>query len=269
MKKIRILRTLSALAFIALVAFGLATHSGTGTLSAFGYKTISAICPLGSVESFLASKIFVPGVFVSLIVFGFICVIFGRIFCAWACPTPLFRKIFPKSYAKIEGEKAKDTPNISLYVLGGALGSSLIFGFPVFCLICPVGLTFAVIIAFWRLIGFNEPTWSLAVLPAILIVELIFFRYSCRKFCPLGALISLFSRANLFFKPSLDEKSCLRSKGVDCDVCHKACNEDIDLHEKLTSQKLSLCTKCMECSAVCPAHSISFSMFKKKKNEER
>ena len=41
-------------------------------------------------------------------------------------------------------------------VLAGALASSAAFGFPVFCLICPVGLTFALVIALWRLAEFNE-----------------------------------------------------------------------------------------------------------------
>lgn len=266
--------------FIILTLVGLAFHTGTGTLSAFGYSTISAICPLGSIETLIASKTFIPAVFISLAVFLVISVVFGRIFCAWMCPVPLFRKWFPKTEnpktVSIEETKehlveesilaSSKKIDTSYFVLGGALGSTLLFGFPVFCLICPVGLTFAVIISAWRLIQFNEPTWSLMVFPAILALELIFFRFTCRKFCPLGALISLMSRVNLFFKPKIDTKSCLKaSKGADCNICKDVCHEEIDLHEPLTQQTLSRCTKCKDCSDACPMQAISFSWFKLKR----
>lgn len=273
------LRTLSISFFILLTLVGLAFHTGTGTLSAFGYSTISAICPLGSLETLIASKTFIPAVFISLAVFLLISILFGRIFCAWMCPVPLFRKWFPKTedsqkvlvkQTEKEGEKetfleSAKKVDTSYYVLGGALGSTFLFGFPVFCLICPVGLTFAVIISAWRLIQFNEPTWSLLVFPLILGVELLFFRFTCRKFCPLGALISLMSRFNLFFKPTIDTKSCLKAtKGADCSLCKDACQEEIDLHEPLTHNALSRCTKCNDCSSACPMQAISFSFFKRK-----
>lgn len=273
-------RTLSISFFILLALVGLAFHTGTGTLSAFGYSTISAICPLGSIETLIASKTFIPAVFISLAVFLVISILFGRIFCAWMCPVPLFRKWFPKTEKaqKISTQAMEEVPakesivasakkiDTSYFVLGGALGSTFLFGFPVFCLICPVGLTFAVIVGVWRLIQFNEPTWSLMVFPAVLALELIFFRFTCRKFCPLGALISLMSRANLFFKPAIDTTSCLKaSKGSDCSICKDACHEEIDLHEPLTPQALSRCTKCKDCSDACPMQAISFSFFKSKR----
>lgn len=274
------LRALSVLFFVLLALVGLAFHTGTGTLSAFGYSTISAICPLGSIETLLASQTFIPAVFISLAVFLVISIVFGRIFCAWMCPVPLFRKWFPKTEnaQKISIKAMEETPekeglvasakkiDTSYFILGGALGSTFLFGFPVFCLICPVGLTFAVIVSAWRLIQFNEPTWSLMVFPAVLALELIFFRFTCKKFCPLGALISLMSRVNVFFKPSIDTKSCLKaSKGADCHICKDACHEEIDLHEPLTQKTLSRCTKCQDCSDACPMQAISFSFFKSKR----
>jgi len=292
MKKMKTstLRTLTILAFVLLVMVGLAFHTGTGTISAFGYKTISAICPLGSIEAQLASKTLLPHVLISLAVFVFITILFGRIFCAWACPVPLFRKWFPKKSFKVNHDEKSSAPeqpmdlvmlnasiktsgtvDSSYYVLGGALASTFIFGFPVFCLICPVGLTFAVLIGVWRLLQFNEPTWSLLVLPAILIVELVFYRYSCRKFCPLGALISLVSRLNIFTRPKIDQTKCMQtSKGIDCKLCKSVCNEEIDLHEGVdTSAQLSRCTKCRDCADVCPMGAIKFPFFSKKNNKQR
>ena len=51
------------------------------------------------------------------------------------------------------------------YVLGGALLSTAIFGFPVFCLVCPIGLTFATVLVVWRLFAAGDMTWS--VVPAV------------------------------------------------------------------------------------------------------
>jgi len=279
MKKIKAstLRTLTILAFVLLVIIGLAFHTGTGTISAFGYKTISAICPLGSLEAQLASKTFLPQVLISLAVFVLITILFGRIFCAWACPVPLFRKWFPKNNSKINhaekelhasSPKISKTVDTSYFVLGGALTSSFIFGFPVFCLICPVGLTFAVLIGAWRLIQFNEPTWSLLIFPVILVLELVFYRYSCSKFCPLGALISLVSRLNIFTRPKIDPTKCLQtSKGIECKLCKSVCNEAIDLHEPAKASTLSRCTKCRDCADVCPMSAIKFPFFSQKKDK--
>lgn len=272
--KYSVLRTLCIFLFLALSFVGLAYHTGTGTLSAWGYGTISAICPLGGIEAMLASKTLIPVVFISLAVFLVIAIVFGRVFCAWMCPVPLFRRWFPKK-ATIEKERQKrDTKEMnassskidaSYYILGGALGSTALFGFPVFCLICPVGLTFAVIVSVWRLIQFNEPTWSLMIFPLILALELMLFRFTCKTVCPLGALVSLMSRLNLFFKPQIDKESCLKaSRGAECNLCQKVCHEDIDLHEPLTQESLSRCTKCSDCSDACPMKAISFSFFKKK-----
>ncbi|MFR1638333.1 MAG: 4Fe-4S binding protein [Eggerthellaceae bacterium] len=69
-----------------------------------------------------------------------------------------------------------------------ALLSTAVFGFPVFCLICPVGLTFATLIAVWRLFQFNEVALSLLVFPAMLALEVLVLRKWCSRFCPLGAL---------------------------------------------------------------------------------
>ena len=284
MKKIKAstLRTMTILSFVALTVIGLAFHTGTGTISAFGYKTISAICPLGSIEAQLASKTFIPQVMISLAVFVLITILFGRIFCAWGCPVPLFRKWFPKNNSKVKEnenssvlveqvplKKTSSTVDSSYYVLGGAFFSTFLFGFPVFCLICPVGLTFAVLIGFWRLIQFNEPTWSLLIFPIILILELVFYRYSCRKFCPLGAVISIVSRFNIFTRPKIDQSKCMQtSKGIDCKLCKNVCNEDIDLHQKKDSvAQLARCTKCRDCADVCPMGAIKFPFFNKKSDK--
>lgn len=307
MKKLKAstLRALALWAVLLIVVAGVIFKAGTGSLSMFGFKTISAICPLGSLETLVASKTFIPQVVISLAVILLAAVILGRIFCAWICPVSVMRKWFlgrersaedgvtgagstgavvspggvgaVGTVAETEDDIRRFNPypdgrvsNVKVdsrhWILGGALVSTAVFGFPVFCLICPVGLTFATIAAFWRLFDLNEPSWSLLIFPAIIILELVVFRKWCRKICPLGALMSLMSSLNIFSRPKVDESKCLRtSQGIDCTACRRACFEGIDLHHAAASEPIGECTKCRECSDVCPVHAISFPFLPKKK----
>ncbi len=142
-------------------------------------------------------------------------------------------------------------------VLGGALVSAAVFGFPVFCIVCPVGLVFATIVAWWRFIGFSELSITLVLFPIVIILEVVLLRKWCAKFCPIGAIMSLMSIPNRLFRPHVDEELCLRSKGIECDVCHAVCEEGLDPHYKCGMQE---CTKCGECKQHCPTGAISFPL---------
>ncbi|MCD8199620.1 MAG: 4Fe-4S binding protein [Coriobacteriaceae bacterium] len=282
-------RTLTELALVVLACVGLAFATGTGTPSSWGLGTfILTVCPLGAIETMLASKTFIPPALIGLAVIVVITLIIGRAFCSWGCPVPLLRRIFGANRKKQpkEGEggdakakKAKKPRKDHLscldtvlqhrggitdsrnWVLIGALISCLIFGFPVFCLICPVGLSFATITLIWRLFQFNEVTWTLLLFPAILVVELVFMRKWCHRFCPIGALLSLISRLNRTFRPKANETTCLYTKdGIDCHRCSEACPEGIDLRRTELSAPMHECLKCRECADACPTKSITFPL---------
>ena len=151
--------------------------------------------------------------------------------------------------------------------------STAALGFPVFCLICPVGLTFATIIALWRLFQFSETTLSLLVFPALLIVEVVFLRKWCHRFCPIGALLSLIARLNRTFQPTVSSSTCLRGRGADsCSRCAEVCPEGINLHEAAVSAPMHECTRCGRCQDACPTKSISYPFLmpspRKQKHDE-
>lgn len=300
---VRRMRIYSISAIIALSLSGVFTSHGWGTLSSFGYDDVSAICPLGYLETTLASRTFVPRLFVGFGATMLATIIFGRVFCAWVCPVPFVRRCFTTKDGKsldngiplqnsasaqsrhtghslLQAKPAQDSdmtsalpattesnaerlaPDTRYYVLGGALLSSAIFGFPVFCLICPVGLFFGTLFALMRLFRFNEPTITLIVFPVVLLVEVVLLQKWCSKICPLGALISLVSRLNRTLRPRIDTDVCLTtSRGLHCFACKRVCSEGIDLHEDHAG--MAMCTKCGDCADVCPAKAIHFPWWRK------
>ena len=272
----KLLRTLSVLAVIALVCLGLALHTGTGTPSAWGIYDIAAICPLGAAEAALASKTVVPPMLIALAIGIALVVLFGRAFCAWGCPIPLLRRIFglkePKR--KRRASDALDVPAAQRggaadsrnWVLGGALLSTAIFGFPVFCLVCPIGLTFATVLVVWRLFAAGDMTWSVVLIPLLLVVELVFLRKWCTRFCPMAGLMNLVSRFSKTWRPVIDESKCLETvNGAACSKCAIACEADINLrHPDFGERTLADCTRCRACVDACPAKAVSMPFLVKK-----
>uniref|UniRef100_UPI00402A7625 4Fe-4S dicluster domain-containing protein n=1 Tax=Turicimonas muris TaxID=1796652 RepID=UPI00402A7625 len=297
-------RAAVALLFLVIVAGGLIFNLGLGTVSSFGFDKIAAICPLGALETFLASKTFVPSVFFAFLLFIVVAVIVGRAFCGWMCPVPLLRSVlgaeekrtskdYPKgakesepdlegkradfAVADVQEEKAafssakitdRSIPKGPFYVLFAALGSALVFGFPVFCLICPVGLTFGVILGVWSFFYTGSASWTLLLILAFLFLEIFFLRKWCHQFCPIGALISLVSIFNRSFRPKVSS-GCYKLKGgLNCNRCSIACPEGIQLLYNPSSRELSRCIKCGKCADACPAHAIHFPLFSRKTSED-
>lgn len=275
--KTRALRMASMAVVAILIVIGALGKTGTGSLSAFGVKDISTICPLGYLETALASRTIMPPLLIIFFLIVGLTVLLGRIFCGWICPIPLMRGIWPdktnekqKSFSDTshpevaasmasEIEEKKDS-SFGLPVLGVTLVSSAIFGFPVFCLICPIGLIFATLFALMRLFQFNEPTFDLIVFPIVIVVELVFLKKWCSKWCPVGALLGLFSRFNRTFVPTVDRSLCLEENhSVHCQQCRSTCSFDIDLKNNCGTGDISDCTKCRECAAGCPGHAIQFT----------
>ena len=103
------LRTITALAIIAIVFVGFLTNLGIGTISAPGIWDISILCPLGALGTMLASKMMVPRAVISLVIMVMLIIVFARAFCSWMCPVPLVQKlrgIFTKPEKQAKAAKA-------------------------------------------------------------------------------------------------------------------------------------------------------------------
>ena len=260
-KNIKSIRFFVALLFFGLLVGGFLMSYASGSYCALSIFGIEFICPLGFLQTVLATGSITWKLVAAFIATLITIIIAGRFFCAWVCPTVLLSK----SNSDTNRQKDKQTSKTTgpLIILGVSLITAFIFSFPVFCLICPVGLFFGFIFAILYLFGAFKLSWGLLIFPLILVLEFTLLKRWCFNFCPIGALTSLLSKINFFIKPNVDKNKCLSSKGKICNACIDNCAESIDI-KKVSSNKLENCTKCMDCWAHCPGNAIKIKFFPKK-----
>ncbi len=296
---LKTLRTLIPLVLLALAGVGFVFHTGFGDLSAVGWSSISVLCPLGALGTMLASKTVVPHAIISLVIALVAIVLIGRAFCGWICPVPVISKL-RHAFSRPDNAKGKKADDAAIpdgadgaakplsdrekellkgscsrhackpgcapsnsrnLVLGSALLSAAIFGFPVFCLICPIGLTFAFVFVLIALFGSGDVTWSVIAIPVLLAVEVVFFRKWCSHICPLSALMSLLGKLNRTFRPEVDDAKCVETKsGHACGRCAQVCEQGIDPRHPELGSAWNECTRCGECIKACPGDAIKLAV---------
>ncbi len=151
-------------------------------------------------------------------------------------------------------------------ILGGTLLSAAIFGFPVFCLVCPVGLSFALVFLLIALFGGGDVTWSVLVVPALLLAEVVFFRKWCSHLCPISSFMSLVGKANRTFQPAINDEKCLETAhGATCGRCAEVCEVAINPRHPELGTTFNECTRCRACADACPGRAISFPLLARRK----
>jgi ferredoxin-type protein NapH len=257
---ILILRRITLILVFAAVLASLALDTGLGTPSALGIGEFFLLCPLGGAEAMLASRTFIPMAAVSMLVVLLLALLVGRAWCAWGCPAPKIRSFFKRQPPpEVRPRRTRRNGTLALVLV-----ASLALGFPVFCLVCPIGLTFGAVISLWRLFVFKQVTVSVLVFPACLALELVLYRRWCLNLCPVAALLALLGRGARLLRPSVDASKCLLYQSDDehtaCKVCARACAERIDLHSDSAARDLQDCTRCGECQSACPVQAIKIKV---------
>lgn len=273
------------------------------------------ICPLGGLQTLVTGQVdaahfLLTGV--ALLLFLAPIFLLGNFFCGWICPlgaiidgfdkavARFLRKVEAKRTERMLNNKAKAVKNsssgnvvcpacplgrlltnrfgsaVANSVIVSSLVGSAIFKFPVFCSICPIGITTRGM--------FNLKAWTyltstmmpiiveLTAIPLVAVLaSLREKRYWCRKICPVGAALNFAGSFSPFLKPRIKNECCVMKECpktcedykldycgacrlTDAKKCEQVCPQGINL---LDGGSLAKCTKCMECYIECEKGAVT------------
>jgi ferredoxin-type protein NapH len=211
-------------------------------------------CPIGSLQHFAAVRT-MPVLLLGAL--GLVGLSVGRMACGWLCPFGLLQELlFRIPTGKIRLPRAlRHLKYITLVFL--VLLIPYLTGAPWFSKLCPFGTLTAGIP--WVILDPADPQigraavapgdlgWlfavKLAILGGFLALFVIAKRPFCRIACPLGAILSLFSRVSMVrLKVSRECRQCGK--------CRDLCPVDVRVSEEPNSPECIRCLNCTSCKHV-------------------
>ena len=251
--------------------------------------------PLIFVTTVLSAHAAATAFYLSIITIG-ITIIFGRVFCGWACPLGTLNNLVGSVRKKAAAHRGRDWYRVKYFILIGII-SSAVFTLQPVGVMDPLSLVirsfsvsvyplfnYSVRAVFDTLFSLNplgiaavtEPLYSVlkktvltfeqsfynqnvfigVIFFAILGLNLIEKRFWCKYLCPLGAFLGLLSRLSVL-KRSVSE-DC-----TGCGACATVCQGSASPDQK-EKWKDTECLYCWNCDDICPQNAVSFGFSKKK-----
>ena len=183
----------------------------------------------------------------------------GRVFCGWICPLGTLQQLSSRLFSprtrreSLHVNRYRRWYAVKYYVLAamlvGALAGTLQTG-----LLDPLSLAARGLASgLWPVLPGGRPSpggWVAALLLlAILAASRWIPRLFCRAFCPLGALLGVFSRFAVF-RIRRTSDAC-----TSCKLCAFACQ---GADEPLGSHRVGECMVCLNCLPGCPEHAMAY-----------
>ncbi len=221
-------------------------------------------CPLGVLQHVLATLRTLPlvafkaalYVIGSLLLYG---LLLGRFVCGWLCPFGLLQELLYRLPGKkISFSRRWRFIKVGLFFLlvvtlpflwKGETG----YGEVWFCKIfCPAGTLEAGLPhlllepSLRSLVGLLF-YWKLFLLGIFIAGSILYLRFFCKLFCPLGWIYGHFNRLGLL-RLRWEEASCIR-----CGLCEEVCPMELKIPRELNSGE---CIRCLNCMNGCPTKSI-------------
>jgi len=247
---IRLVRLSLPVLVLMVVASGPVLQIARGSICTISLGLITLTCPLGFIQTSLASSSIVLGLVVPTATIVAATILLGRVFCGWICPAGNVMQHFG------DVGRSRYLPGLRLtsffqqnstriVLLGSTLVASAVLRYPVFCVVCPVGIICRNVIS---LVHYGSIGLDLLLIPGIVALELVLAPW-CAHICPLGTTLSVLSRKSTIV-PVIDKAKC-----VVCSICTKVCSLKVSL---IHSRALEDCSKCLECSVRCPTNAIEW-----------
>ena len=231
-------------------------------LNFYSCPAASGACPIGSFQSVVGSSKFSFSYYVTgtLILIG---VLLGRFVCGFLCPFGWLQELLHKIPSKkLSTKRLKPLTYIkyavllfSVVLLPVLVVNDVGMGDPFFCkYICPQGVLEGAIPLSIMDAGIRSAlgklfTWKLAILIAVAVLSVLFFRPFCKWVCPLGAFYGLMNKVSLL-GIQVDQCKC-----VSCGTCAKVCKMDVNVTRTPDHAE---CIRCGKCVGACPADAIGF-----------
>ncbi|MEW6070526.1 MAG: 4Fe-4S binding protein, partial [Candidatus Thermoplasmatota archaeon] len=246
MKKYRLI---SQIIFLGLSNLGYCKV--TGLIFPFFYchqcPLATATCPIGALEHGIIKKC--PELLLYLLGFvALIGIIFGRLFCGWACPIGFLQDIVSthkKRKKKVSAPLLKIDMKLryaKYIILVLTIILSYLTGLLAFTLICPVGgltATLPTLTIQWNKYILGNFFWyKMTFLFGAFILIVLIRRGFCKYLCPFGALIAVFNKVSIV-RLKFNKEKC-----NNCEACLTACPMNVDPRNLRETE----CIRCFRCS---------------------
>ena len=231
-------------------------------LNCYSCPGAAGACPVGAFQAVIGSSKFRFSYYITgiLILFG---VLLGRFICGFLCPFGWLQELLHHIPSpKLSSERLKPLRYLKYAVLlvmvvllPTVLVNELGMGDPIFCkYLCPQGILEGAIPLALVNTGIRSAlgalfTWKAAVLAAVILLSVLFWRPFCKWLCPLGAFYALFNRVSLF-QMQVNSHRC-----VSCGKCANVCPMDVDITQNANHAE---CIRCGRCIKACPTEAICY-----------
>ena len=236
--------------------------------------------PLLALTTAFSSKEISAKALPAVVLIGFT-VLFGRFFCGYICPLGTLLDFFDKLLGIERPRFVERLQRLKFYLLivvvvSSITGANLIYLFdPLIILtrtytilLYPLSV-FLTNLALDRLrpladylgwvtlayLNYSQPFFYMSLITGVIFLciaalNIITPRFWCRYLCPLGALLSLFSRFGIF-------KRVVNDRCNDCLKCKEMCPMGA-IDDDPKKVKVRECVQCRTCTLICPQEVISF-----------
>ena len=187
--------------------------------------------------------------------------LFGRIYCSVICPLGVFQDsvnwLSSKRKSKKHRFKFRKEHKIARYIVLAAFIAAFVAGCQIFtALIAPYSAYGRIVRSIAGLAEGEPMTWPLltvagVTLAAIFACAWLWGREYCSTVCPVGTVLSLFSRFALF-RPVIDTDKC-----VGCHSCEKKCKASC-IDSSTRTIDYSRCVDCFDCIKDCKVGAIKY-----------